>query len=75
MMKSPASPPFPRLTIVASEVHFWVKRLDAADNEHVLNTLNDKAYCTPKVMEERYNVSKRKFSIRRFWNLELTSGN
>src|ERR1700761_6965661 len=64
MMKTPASPPFPRVTIVASEVHFFVKRVAAADKEHILNTLNDKTYCTPAVMGERYNVSKRELVIR-----------
>jgi hypothetical protein len=56
LASTPHTPDFsPRLTIVSSEVHYWVKRLEEAGQKHILNALND-----PKKakMLERYNVTK-----------------
>lgn len=55
-----ATPSHPRITIVSSEVHYWLKRLNEADSDHILNKLND-----PKTadMGKRYHVTKRKSSF------------
>ncbi|KZS97482.1 NAD(P)-binding protein [Sistotremastrum niveocremeum HHB9708] len=50
--------PNSRVTIVTSEVHFFVSRLIEADSPKILDRLNEKEYSTSKVMAERYNVSK-----------------
>jgi len=50
-----STPGSPRITIVSSEVHYFVKRLEEADESHVLNTLNDEKSAK---MGQRYHVSK-----------------
>ncbi|KZS97484.1 NAD(P)-binding protein [Sistotremastrum niveocremeum HHB9708] len=50
--------PNSRLTIVASEVHYFVARLTEADSPKILEKLSDKDHCTTSVMSVRYNVSK-----------------
>ncbi|KAH7921754.1 NAD(P)-binding protein [Leucogyrophana mollusca] len=48
-----------RLVIVTSEAHFLVNEMkDALQWSNILEKLNDEGYCTPQVMQERYNVSK-----------------
>lgn len=49
-----------------------INKLDAADKPHILNTLNDKEYCTPDIMSKRYHVSKRELFIQCITNSRLT---
>lgn len=51
--------PNSRLTIVASDAHFLIPRVVEADYPKILVKLNEKNYCTAKVMTERYNLTKR----------------
>src|ERR1700761_512268 len=69
MLKSSASSTFPRLVLVTSDLHYMADLHNEAKTDHILNTLNDRTYCTPKVIEQRYNVSKRTSSCR-FWPYE-----
>lgn len=39
----------PRLVTVASDVHYWAKvKRDLINSSAILETLSDRAYCTPK---------------------------
>ncbi|KAF7345408.1 WW domain-containing oxidoreductase [Mycena venus] len=50
---------FPRLVIVASEVHYWVKiEKQVYENPDILKTLGSSEYCTNKVMQSRYMLTK-----------------
>jgi len=58
MLKSTSSSPFPRLVVVTSEMHYMANLRDEAKKDHIINTLNDSKHCTPKIMGQRYPVSK-----------------
>lgn len=48
-----------RLVIVCSETHFWVNLSDVISAPNLLQTMNDKQYCTPeKGMAHRYPDTK-----------------
>ncbi|KAG2154385.1 short-chain dehydrogenase [Suillus bovinus] len=48
-----------RLVIVSSEFHFLANRLKGADKwPSIIETINDKAYCTSSVMLNRYSLTK-----------------
>jgi NAD(P)-dependent dehydrogenase (short-subunit alcohol dehydrogenase family) len=51
-----SAPGFPRISIVSSEVHFWLKDLNEAKSRQVLKDLNNKE--TTKMLQ-RYHVTKR----------------
>ena len=53
------TPSTPRITIVTSESHFRVRKLDGTDSKHILATLNDPK--TTRFAAERYEVTKRKY--------------
>ncbi|OJA18791.1 hypothetical protein AZE42_11994 [Rhizopogon vesiculosus] len=49
-----------RLVIVSSSMHYFAHTLNGADKwDNIIEKLNDQAYCTPSVMGDRYNLSKR----------------
>ncbi|KAJ7132355.1 hypothetical protein C8R44DRAFT_698819 [Mycena epipterygia] len=49
----------PRIVVVSSEVHYWVDIEKAVcENPGILKTLGSSEYCTPKIMENRYPVTK-----------------
>jgi len=49
----------PRLVVVASGMHYWADiEQKAIKSPDYLKTLGSKEYCTPKVMENRYALSK-----------------
>lgn len=50
------------MVITASETHMIPPVDDLATMPEVLKTLSDPEYCTPKIMEARYPLTKRKFS-------------
>ncbi|KAI0065468.1 NAD(P)-binding protein [Artomyces pyxidatus] len=60
LLKSAAKSKFsPRAVIVASDVHYWAKLTpEELASPNLLETLNDKEHCTPKVMASRYYISK-----------------
>jgi hypothetical protein len=53
-----STPGSPRISVVSSEVHYWLKDLKEAGASHILNKLNDEKTAN---MAQRYNVSKRMF--------------
>jgi len=50
-----STPGSPRISVVSSEVHYWVNDLKEAEASHILNKLNDEKTAN---MAQRYNVSK-----------------
>ena len=52
-----------RIVIVASSVHFWTKYGYEYAERGILETLNDKTFCTPEVMARRYVDSKRTYQL------------
>ncbi|KAJ7156907.1 hypothetical protein C8R43DRAFT_1183379 [Mycena crocata] len=49
----------PRLVVVSSEVHYWVEiEKSVCDDSAPLKVLGSHEYCTPKVMESRYLLTK-----------------
>ncbi|KAF7326425.1 Short chain dehydrogenase sol3 [Mycena venus] len=49
----------PRLVVVASEVHHWVKiEKKVLENPDMIKTLGSSEYCTPKIMSSRYMLTK-----------------
>jgi len=56
---SSGSSPNPRVVIVSSDVHYWVKFSETeVGSDKILEKLSDKTHCTYRVMRERYPVSK-----------------
>jgi len=56
---SSGSSPNPRLVVVASDLHHSVNlSKEMAETDKALQKLSDKDYCTPKVMSDRYSLSK-----------------
>lgn len=44
---APSNAPFPRLTIVASDVHYWTRLSpEELQAQNILRLLTDKAHCT-----------------------------
>ncbi|KZT59756.1 NAD(P)-binding protein [Calocera cornea HHB12733] len=57
--KATASPIFPRLVIVSSDVHYWVYELPEAQAPKILELLGSEEHCTKEgIMGKRYSVSK-----------------
>ncbi|KAI9465854.1 hypothetical protein BJY52DRAFT_1112976 [Lactarius psammicola] len=53
------SSPNPRIVIVSSDVHYWANlSKEMAESDNALQKLSNKDYCTPKVMADRYPLSK-----------------
>lgn len=48
------------MVVTASETHMIPPIDDLAAMPEVLKTLSDPEYCTPKIMEARYPLTKRK---------------
>ncbi|KZV61633.1 short-chain dehydrogenase [Peniophora sp. CONT] len=49
----------PRITVVSSGTHFWTKPLpEELSSPNYLLKLSDADHCTPKIMADRYQVSK-----------------
>jgi len=49
----------PRLVVVSSEMHYWADiEKKAVDSPNYFKTIGKKEYCTPKVMRNRYQLSK-----------------
>ena len=59
MMKAVPTGPFPRLTIVTSDLHFMANLSEESKQDRILETINDEKHCTPSVMRERYSLTKR----------------
>ena len=46
---APSNPPFPRLTIVSSETHYWTQLVpEELEAPSIMKKLNDKSYCTAR---------------------------
>ncbi|KAH8116173.1 hypothetical protein DFH11DRAFT_1725674 [Phellopilus nigrolimitatus] len=59
LSKTPANGPAPRLTIVASDVHYFTKLYpDELSSPKILEKLSDSNHCKTSVMRRRYLVSK-----------------
>ncbi|KAJ7770638.1 hypothetical protein B0H16DRAFT_1410926 [Mycena metata] len=49
----------PRLVVVSSDNHHWIeKEKSVSENPQILKTLGSSGYCTKKVMESRYPLTK-----------------
>ncbi|KAH9177633.1 hypothetical protein EDB89DRAFT_2218277 [Lactarius sanguifluus] len=57
---SSGSSPNPRVVVVSSDVHYWasLSKEMAENDDGVLQKLSSKDYCTPKVIGDRYPLSK-----------------
>jgi len=51
------TPGAPRITLVSSEMQYWVHKLDEAKSDNILHKLNDPSIDFNKVIE-RYNITK-----------------
>jgi len=59
LMKATVAPPFPRLVIVSSDVHYWVYELPEAQAPNILELLGSEEHCKKDgVQAKRYGVSK-----------------
>ncbi|EJU05780.1 NADP-binding protein [Dacryopinax primogenitus] len=59
LMKATVAPPFPRLVIVSSDVHYWVYDLPEASAPNILELLGSEEHCKKDgVLGKRYSVSK-----------------
>jgi len=53
-----ANSPHSRLSVVSSDMHYWVKKMDEAQSDNILNKLNDPTGTTMAKNVEKYNVTK-----------------
>lgn len=51
-----------RMVVTASETHMFTTIDELVATPEVLKSLNDPEHCTPKDMEARYPLTKRKFA-------------
>jgi NAD(P)-dependent dehydrogenase (short-subunit alcohol dehydrogenase family) len=56
-----ATPGSPRITIVASEMHYWVRHMDEFKANNVLKKLNDPTGMNTSKMSEKYGITKCAF--------------
>ena len=57
--KLASAPDLSRITVVSSDMHYWVKNMPEAKYESILNKLNDPTGMNTQKNVERYNITKR----------------